>query len=256
MSSGLRARAQQLSAAALRAGALEPVVADLHTVSDGDLAFTVRVLRGAPKPHAPGPANPFLLPEPALTLGELAPAHRLVLNKYPAFPGHLLIVTRAFAEQEAPLDDGDVEAVFRVLDAEDALVFYNGGAKAGASQRHRHLQAVWPPLGPGPGRFPTEARLFAGELPFRVFAGRLGPDAGSLARQLDDAVAAAAGAPWNLLVTRESFALVPRRAEGAYGVPVNALGFAGSLLVRDEAVLARVREVGPTAILRAVAVPP
>jgi ATP adenylyltransferase len=59
--------------------------------------------------------------------------------------------------------------------------------------------------------------------------------------------------PHNLLVTRERLLLVLRRCEEWEGVSVNALGFAGALLVRDGAALERVRRVGPLAVLRAVA---
>ncbi len=60
-------------------------------------------------------------------------------------------------------------------------------------------------------------------------------------------------APYNLLVTREWLLAVPRAGEEVAGIPVNALGYAGALLVRDEAGLATVRERGPLAILAAAA---
>ena len=42
-------------------------------------------------------------------------------------------------------------------------------------------------------------------------------------------------APYNLLATRRWMLLVPRSRDCFDSVPVNALGFAGSLFVRDEA---------------------
>jgi len=45
---------------------------------------------------------------------------------------------------------------------------------------------------------------------------------------------------------------LPRVREGWAGVSVNALGFGGALPVRDEAGLARLREVGPVRVRRAV----
>jgi ATP adenylyltransferase len=45
---------------------------------------------------------------------------------------------------------------------------------------------------------------------------------------------------------------VPRAREKFEGISVNALGFAGSLFVRDEAEAARVRATGPM-VLAAVA---
>jgi ATP adenylyltransferase len=60
--------------------------------------------------------------------------------------------------------------------------------------------------------------------------------------------------PYNLLVTRDWMLLVPRTREAYQSVPVNALGFAGSLLVRNREELSFVRECGPLTILRNVAV--
>ncbi len=61
--------------------------------------------------------------------------------------------------------------------------------------------------------------------------------------------------PYNLLVTRDWMLLVPRSAEAYESISVNALGFAGSLLVRDERELELVCERGPMAVLREVGVP-
>jgi len=49
--------------------------------------------------------------------------------------------------------------------------------------------------------------------------------------------------------------LVPRCQAGEAGIAINALGFAGSLFVRDQAQLALLRRRGPLAVLRAVALP-
>jgi ATP adenylyltransferase len=62
-------------------------------------------------------------------------------------------------------------------------------------------------------------------------------------------------APYNLLVTRDWLLVVPRSREHAGGVSINALGYAGSLFVRDGAELARLREMGPMRALAAVSVP-
>ena len=60
-------------------------------------------------------------------------------------------------------------------------------------------------------------------------------------------------APYNLLVTRRWMLAVPRSRERLGSISVNALGFAGSLFVRDEAEMAALREAGPMSVLRAVA---
>ena len=62
--------------------------------------------------------------------------------------------------------------------------------------------------------------------------------------------------PYNLLVTRSWMMLVPRERERERerwrGTSINALGFAGSLLARDEAELEWIRTVGPMRMLREV----
>ena len=58
--------------------------------------------------------------------------------------------------------------------------------------------------------------------------------------------------PYNLLLTRRWMLVVPRSRECWEGTSVNALGFAGSLLVRDRDQLARLRDVGPMKVLVAV----
>jgi ATP adenylyltransferase len=70
------------------------------------------------------------------------------------------------------------------------------------------------------------------------------------------AVAAAEGefqsAPYNLLVRQRWMAVVPRSRACFESIPVNALGFAGSLFVRSQEDPERVRTVGPMYVLRAV----
>ena len=62
-------------------------------------------------------------------------------------------------------------------------------------------------------------------------------------------------APYNLLLTREWMLLVPRSREHYASISVNALGFTGSLFVKDKAQLECVREIGPMGLLREVAQP-
>jgi ATP adenylyltransferase len=50
--------------------------------------------------------------------------------------------------------------------------------------------------------------------------------------------------------------LVPRSEECVEGVSVNALGFAGSLFVRDAARMEVIRRLGPMTVLQRAAAPP
>ncbi len=61
--------------------------------------------------------------------------------------------------------------------------------------------------------------------------------------------------PYNLLMTRQWMMLVPRAKESCDSISVNALGFAGALLVRDEHQMQWLKNYGPMAILTHVAAP-
>jgi sulfate adenylyltransferase (ADP) / ATP adenylyltransferase len=228
--------------------------------------------------------NPLMPPEPALTVGDITPTHVGVLNKFPVVEHHLLVVTKQFVPQEAALDRDDFAAVARCLAAVDGLVFYNGGRAAGASQPHKHLQLVPLPLDDGLWAVPIEAvfdswaatghvaRLL--RLPFRNAFSLLDPleDQRRAAHQLEELYAAQLAAigvvdedlpraandetvrpaPYNLLVTRRWMLAVPRSRERFGTISINALGFAGSLFVRDEDELQDLREAGPMRVLKAV----
>jgi ATP adenylyltransferase len=256
------------SRAALASGALRPIATESVTVEEAGARFVVRVLAG-PEREDPaagareGGASPFLPIDPELFVADVSDTHFAVLNKFPVVERHLLVVTRAFDEQEDYLGRADFEALAACLAEGPAVAFYNSGPAAGASQRHKHLQLVPAPLGAGPEAMPIEPLLARGTLPFRARAERVdGFAAGALHERYRAALAGlglagarAPSAPYNLLVTSEWLVLVPRSG-GLFGaVPVNALGFAGALLVRDRAELARVRGLGPLEVLSAVARP-
>ena len=60
------------------------------------------------------------------------------------------------------------------------------------------------------------------------------------------------GSPYNMLLTRRWMMVVHRSLDRFERVSINALGFAGSLLVRDQERMDLVKTLGPGAILRAV----
>ncbi len=227
------------------------------------------------KPPTATPFNPFLPPDPALFICDLPPRHAGVLNKFNVLRHHLLIVTRDFEPQENLLDRGDFEALGHCMSLVDGLGFYNGGTVAGASQAHKHLQLVPLPIGEGAAPTPLDAVIdepgrpgglhTLSALPFShslvPLDGR--PLSGNRATELEAHYRAACEAlgihdesqPYNLLLTRRWMLVVPRSREFWNRVSVNALGFAGSLLVRNRNELAAVQETGPLAILRSVVEP-
>ncbi len=231
------------------------------------------------------PANPFLPYEESLFVADVSATHVAILNKFNVVDRHLLVVTRAFEDQRTLLTEPDFEALRRCLDEYRSLGFYNGGVEAGASQPHKHLQLVPLPLAPGGPPVPIEP-LLAGLgadgaptsvplLPFRNAFVRFGgpgqgrgcPPAPQLLSRYRALLELAGLGPlaggdgelqrgaYCLLATREWMLVVPRSREHFDSVSVNSLGFAGALLVRNEAQLERLRRVGPMTALRETGFP-
>lgn len=261
-----------------RAGALVPLESEGCTMPEAGVDFEVRWvsslrMKDAAIPRAGDKAradfNPFLPYEEALFVANVSPSHVVLLNKFPVTPGHVLIVTRAFAEQQAPLDDADFAAVAALLRQSDGLAFCNGGPEAGASQRHKHLQLtpMQPPIAallPAQG-VDTPRQLSA--LSFRHAF--VSVDDAALAeparlRALFESACAACGvsvvdgllSPYNLLLTRRWLMVVPRSRENWEGdgarLSINALGFAGSVFLRQPEQLEAVQRAGVLNILASV----
>lgn len=230
--------------------------------------------------------NPFLPYDPDLFVADISGTHVCLLNKFNVLEYHLLMVTRSFQEQESLLTLSDFEALSACLAEFDGLAFYNGGEAAGASQRHKHLQMVPLPLTPETPELPMEPLLqtarfergkgFASALPFLHVINRVDPRwfdlSGNGAQELlqqylnmlqavglsgqetgDDRLQSG---PYNLLVTREWMFLVPRSTECFMGISVNALGFVGGMLVKDEEQLHLLKQHGPMTALQHVATKP
>jgi ATP adenylyltransferase len=268
---------------ALATGALQPIATDSRVLEDAGVPFQVRVLgrvhlkdeRKREPPRAGAPFNPFAQPQPDLVVGDLTPTHVCLLNKFNVVEHHLLIVTRDFEEQESPLNLADFEALALGMAGIDGLAFYNSGETSGASQRHKHLQLIQP-LGPDALRVPMETLLRAPPAPGHVATEpALGFGHALTGLELRDATPAEAGArmqeayealraalgmrtslpPYNLLATRDWMLLVPRALAEVQGINVNAMGFAGSLLVKTPEQLQQLQSMGPMALLRQVAPP-
>ena len=62
--------------------------------------------------------------------------------------------------------------------------------------------------------------------------------------------------PYNLLITHDWMMVVPRSREYFGPISLNALAFAGTFLVRDEADLAELERAGPLTALQHVGVRP
>ncbi|KAL5523889.1 hypothetical protein ACEPAG_8062 [Sanghuangporus baumii] len=217
----------------------------------------------------------------------------ILLNKYSVVPGHFLMVTKEYKSQASPLFPGELVQTYLLLDAarrvgKDFFAFYNCGDVSGASQPHKHIQFL-PVEDDGPPieklartvNLGHDSRAFTfNSLPFATHVRRLPSSLGSSPRQemedilgeafmtlLDLAISTVrhdpthpAGQPsYNVILTRQHMYLMPRKREEHIlcetGDPlsVNALGFAGLLLVKSERELEAVKRESVVEILRDVA---
>lgn len=285
-------RVVQTTESALVGGSLHRIESTHQVICDFGIPFSVRVaknLRRKEKEKAQDQAtttavDPFLPPEPPLTVGALGKNHIAVLNKYNVVEYHLLIVTRRFESQESLLTQEDFNALCWCLREYDGLGFYNGGTVAGASQRHKHLQLIPAPFNAKAHSFPVE-EVFPStlgdslqqlaEVPFPHRLVRLPSNLFEMPQQaaahcltryhemltsLGQTVLERDGlkyqsAPYNLLLTRRWMMLVPRAREHFGTTSINAMGFAGSLFVLDEEGLEEIKRTGPVTVLRAVSAP-
>lgn len=278
---------------ALGCGALLSIPTEYEFVEQDGVRFLVRILSNlARKDEAKkkqekqtttsgGEFNPFLPYEEDLFVADISNTHVCLLNKYNVADYHLLIITRAFEEQESLITLQDFEAMWVCLAEVDGLAFYNSGKMSGASQRHKHLQLVPLPLAPEGLHIPIEPLLSSAKfqdsigtipgLPFVHAFTKLDPSwaqSPSTGAQptlecyrrllravgLQDSGDLQSGA-YNLLATRQWMLIVPRSQEDFQFISVNSLGFAGALLVRNEQQMKILKDYGPMTVLQKVSVP-
>lgn len=282
----VRLRSEQ----ALASGALAPIVAEQVVIQDGGLPFIVRwVAALAAKDSATvslpgGPRdpnfNPFLPPDPALTVGPVGAHHLAILNKFPVCLHHLVLARREFAEQLSPLEQIDFLALAQVLSELGGLGFYNGGAAGGASQRHKHVQWIpeakgnaslrdlscgLPAVAPA-GALARHAELSLAHCFVRVQAG-LGCNVEAAARSMHEAFEVACAElglapdeagllpPCNMLVDGDWMLMLPRSREHFEGVSLNALSYGGTIYVRHTDQIDAIRASGPLRVLAEVGFP-
>jgi ATP adenylyltransferase len=289
-------RTQEQTEFALQTGALQSIPTEYQFIEQDGILFFVRIVSNlARKENAKQqqdqktktsgkPFNPFLPYEEDLFVANLSPTHLCLLNKYNVVDDHLLIVTREFEAQENLLTLEDFQALWMGLAEIDGFVFYNAGADAGASQRHKHLQLISLPLVPNGVKVPIEPAInsakFLGaigncpQLPFVHGLIRLDPllvrspeEAAATTLEFyynllsqvglhgEDGMKGKQSGAYNLMMTREWMLLIPRVQEGFDGILVNSLGCCGAMLVKTEEQLQYLKEITPMTVLRNVCIP-
>ncbi|MCF2148642.1 phosphorylase [Desmonostoc muscorum LEGE 12446] len=274
---------------ALQCGALLSIPTEFEFVEQDGVRFLVRILSNLNRKKAAKEKqekqsansgeefNPFLPYEEDLFVADISDTHVCILNKFNVVDYHLLIITRAFEEQETLLTLEDFTAMWACLADFDGLGFYNSGKIAGASQRHKHLQLVPLPLAPSGSQIPIESLLREAQfqnstatlpkLPFLHAFAPLNPHwvespftGGEATLELYHTLLEAVGldatqlGAYNLLMTREWMLIVPRSQEHFHSISVNSLGFAGALLVRNAEEMQLLKDQTPMTILKSVAI--
>ncbi len=277
---------------ALEIGALEPILTDSEFVRDDGFAFFVRIILNLARKaedrktraKVGGPAkekiNPFLPYEQDMFVADISDTHVCLLNKFNVIDHHLLVVTRAFEDQEMLLTVRDFEAILACMAQFEGLAFYNGGEAAGASQQHKHLQMIPLPMAEkGPkvpieplfeaARFEDDLGLVPG-LPFVHSFAMLDPAPGQDPSKtayttwrlylrmlravglnpLDLPENSRQPGPYNFLFTREWMLMAPRSREFFGPISINALAFAGALLVQNEQQMRMIKDRGAMEVLR------
>ncbi|MBE9047895.1 phosphorylase [Pleurocapsales cyanobacterium LEGE 10410] len=289
----LWSKTKQQTKFARECGALKSIETEHHVIQQDNISFVVRTLSNLARKeqarkkqrqqeHKIGKSvDPFLPCEPDLFVGNISPSHFCLLNKFNVVDNHLLIVTRVFEEQTDLLNLQDFAALVSCMQEIDGLAFFNGGKIAGASQRHKHLQLIPLPFLPNVVHVPIDEAI--ADISFKDSLGRINSfpfrhKVATLDLPWNDSPTEAAQtmleryhallnqvgletnpqmqqqpAAYNFLVTRNWMLVVPRSQETFQNIPVNSLGFAGSLFVRDREDLQLLKELTPLRLLAEVA---
>ena len=211
--------------------------------------------------------NPFNPWEKDLEIEKIGNNHQLILNKYPVQLGHILLITNDWKPQIGWLDIDDWLALKTVNNDTSGLWFFNSGPLSGASQPHRHLQLLrrssqeiicprekWIL---GIIEKPLKNKVYEKKIKVKKF--NLSNNAESLYKTyLEIANYIGLGDPinneiplfpYNLLITNNWIAIIRRSKDYKLGFNINALGFAGYILITDNSNLLYLEKNGAEKLL-------
>jgi len=245
--------------------------------------------------HLINSKSPFLPPyDPYLYVGSISDTHILIFNKFNVLPYHLLLVTKEYQSQYEGLNVTDFEGSYKLLQEKEGLIFFNCGPVSGHSVLHKHLQFVPLPLTSIDSVLvPIEKLIYYNnvlptlntvftikQIPFKhsclVFSNQLPKEhteeittlpspqqlhqycaelLKSLNIPIQNADAETINISYNFLLTRRWMFVVLRKLEKFNNIPINGLGFTGSLFIKEESDLQLVGELGPFSVLKGVGFP-
>ena len=210
--------------------------------------------------------NPFNPWEQILEIGKIGEYHQLILNKYPVQLGHILLITNKWMPQNGWLDLNDWDAIKTVNNDTSGLWFFNSGPLAGASQPHRHIQLLR--RGLNENICPREdwflnfekcklnkkflKNIVVSSFDFSRDIRTIYDIYVKLSKKIglgDPLIDKKPKKPYNLLITNNWIALIKRANDKIFGFSVNALGFAGYLLVTEKSDTKYLKLHGPENLL-------
>ena len=211
--------------------------------------------------------NPFKPWDKILEIDSIGNGHQLILNKYPVQLGHVLLITNEWKEQNGWLDIKDWEAIKEVNKDTSGLWFFNSGPLAGASQPHRHIQLLR--RDPSELSCPREKWIlalnnlnyknekFSKNIILKKFSKSLNEENiyeiyKDLSYNLglgDPRNDKKPKYPYNLIFTDRWMIIIKRKTDNLFGISINALGFAGYILVTENSDIKYLRELGPEKLL-------
>jgi len=211
--------------------------------------------------------NPFRPWDNILEIDSIGKYHQLILNKYPVQLGHILLITNEWKEQNGWIDIKDWEAIKEVNKDTTGLWFFNSGPLAGASQPHRHFQLLR--RDPSELSCPREKWIldfdnvnyknqrFCKNIILKKFSKTLNKENiheiyKDLAYKLGlgkPGIDKKPRYPYNLIFTNQWILLIKRKTDNLYGISVNALGFAGYILVTEKSDKKYLKKFGPEKLL-------
>lgn len=272
----------------------ESVESEYHTLKLGDLQVNLQYNIIHSLMHRPEKGdfkkNPFEDPEPELTIVEDfgdSNQFRIVYNKFPVVPRHIMLLTKQYKPQTTPLSPDELKATYSILStlAEDKndkwFAFYNCGPESGASQPHKHVQFMTLPRNfkPFPDFIISESDSFIpstireplqnANIPMAHFICKLPTDLKSLTEEdlimyftslLQRALTVsreneAESISYNVIMTTEYIMIVPRSVGKYKELGINSCGILGLFLFKSDDLLKIVQNDTPQKVWESVGFP-